>query len=57
MRSERDPKYIYAQEHKLYYYYYHFGGHSENKNKKKRQPNSLKNTSFNDAEYFDWLLT
>ena len=21
MRSERDPKYIYAQEHKLYFYY------------------------------------
>ena len=27
MSSEKGPKYIYAQEHKLYYYYYHFGGH------------------------------
>ena len=25
--SEKGPKHIYAQEHKLYYYYYHFGGH------------------------------
>ena len=38
MSSERGPKYIYAQENKLYFYY-HFGGYFENKNWKK---NSLK---------------
>jgi len=27
MRSEKGPKYIYAQEHKLYCYCYHFCGH------------------------------
>ena len=27
MSSEKGPKHIYAQEHKLYCYYYHFGGH------------------------------
>ena len=31
MSSEKGPKYIYAQEHKLFYYYYHFGGHWGNK--------------------------
>ena len=25
--SEKGPKYIYVQEHKLYYYYYHYEGH------------------------------
>ena len=31
MSSEKGPKHIYAQEHKLYYYHYHFGGHWKNK--------------------------
>ena len=31
MSSEKGPKYIYAQEHKLCDNYYHFGGHWENK--------------------------
>ena len=34
MSSEKGPRYIYAQEHKLYYYYYHYVEHWENKNKK-----------------------
>ena len=43
MSSEKVPKYIYAQEHKLYYYYYHFGRHWENKTEnEQKQP----------AEYF-----
>ena len=33
MSSEKGPKCIYAQEHKLHNYYY-FGGHREKKNKK-----------------------
>ena len=32
MSSERGPKHIYAQGHKLYYYYSHFESHRENKN-------------------------
>ena len=49
MSSERGPKYIYAQEHKLYFYY-HFGGYFENKTKKKKwQRNNLKNISFANA--------
>ena len=32
MSSEKGPKYIHAQEYKLYYYHCHFGGHWENKN-------------------------
>ena len=35
MSAEKGPKYVYAQEHKLYYYYYQFTGHWENKNWKK----------------------
>jgi len=27
MSSEKGPKYIYAQEHKLYYFNFHFGAH------------------------------
>ena len=27
MTSEKGPKYIYAQGHKIYYYNYYFGGH------------------------------
>ena len=41
MKSEKGPKYIYAQEHKLYYYCYHFGGHLENKNWKKKWSKSV----------------
>ena len=41
MSSEKDSKYIYAQENKLYHCYYHFGGHWEN------ETNSLKIISFN----------
>ena len=33
MNSEKGSKYIYAEEHKLYYYYYHFEGHWTNKKK------------------------
>ena len=46
MSSEKGPKYIYAQENKLWYYYYHFEGHWENKHWKKWQQNGLKNISF-----------
>ena len=47
MNSEKGPKYIYAQEHKLYYYCYHFGGHLENKNwKKKNEANQCEEYFF-----------
>lgn len=41
--SEKDPKYIYAKEHKLYYYCYHFGGHWKYKNWKKKWQQNSKN--------------
>ena len=34
MSSERGPKHIYAQGHKLYYYYSHFESHRETKTEK-----------------------
>ena len=52
MSSEKGPKYIYAQEHKLYSYSLcHFGERGENKNWKKKTTtkhsiSSLKNFSF-----------
>ena len=46
MSSEKGPKYIYAQVHKLYYYHHHFVWSSESKKwKKKRQQNNVKNIS------------
>ena len=33
MISEKGPKHIYAQEHKLYYYYYDFGGELKKRKK------------------------
>ena len=36
MSSKKGPKYIYAQENKLYYDYYDFTVYWENKNRKKK---------------------
>ena len=43
MSSEKGPKHIYAQEHKLYYLYYHFGGHCEIKTEKMTTKQSINN--------------
>ena len=47
MSSEKDAKYVYAQEHKLYYYY-HFGGHWL---KKRREMTTKQSEGF----VFYWL--
>lgn len=47
MSSEKDAKYVYAQEHKLYHYY-HFGGHWL---KKRREMTTKQSEGF----VFYWL--
>ena len=66
MSSEMDPKYIYAQEHKLYYFFITLHGIEKIETEKKNDENTLKNISFiNTVRYgnkhcsgsktFDWL--